>query len=97
MMKYVRDFAYMVTENELEAFVLEGNLIKQLKPRFNIILRDDKNYPYLKLTVNEEWPKLEIARKIKKRRFTLFWPICTCRLYVGNPCIYKAKFSDKGL
>lgn len=74
MMKYVRDFAYMVTENELEAFVLEGNLIKQLKPRFNIILRDDKNYPYLKLTVNEEWPKLEIARKIKKDGSLYFGP-----------------------
>lgn len=74
MMKNVKDFAYIVTDNELEAFVLEANLIKQLKPRFNIILRDDKNYPYLRLTINEEWPKLEIVRKIKKDGALYFGP-----------------------
>jgi excinuclease ABC subunit C len=66
MMKDVSDFSFIVTGNELEALVLEANLIKQYKPRFNIILRDDKNYPYIKLTVNEEWPRLEVVRKIKK-------------------------------
>ncbi len=66
MMRDVRDFTYVVTDNELEALVLEANLIKQFKPRFNVILRDDKNYPYLKLTVNEEWPRLEVVRRIKK-------------------------------
>jgi excinuclease ABC subunit C len=66
MMKQVSAFEFIVTDNELEAFVLEANLIKQYKPRFNILLRDDKNYPYLKLTVNEQWPRLEVARKIQK-------------------------------
>ncbi len=66
MMKQVRDLEFTVTENEREAFVLEANLIKQYKPRFNILLRDDKNYPYLKLTVNEHWPRLEVVRKIQK-------------------------------
>jgi excinuclease ABC subunit C len=66
MMKDVSDFSFIVTGNELEALVLEANLIKQYKPRFNVILRDDKNYPYIKLTVNEEWPRLEVVRKIKK-------------------------------
>src|SRR3989338_3043689 len=54
MVRKIRDFSYVITGNELEALVLEANLIKQYKPHFNIILRDDKNYPYLKLTVNEE-------------------------------------------
>lgn len=74
MVKSIKDFSYIVTGNELEALVLEANLIKQHKPRFNIILRDDKNYPYLKLTVNEEWPRLEVARRIKKDSALYFGP-----------------------
>lgn len=74
MMRDVRDFTYVVTDNELEALVLEANLIKQYKPRFNVILRDDKNYPYLKLTVNEEWPRLEVVRRIKKDDALYFGP-----------------------
>lgn len=74
MMKEVKDVAYIITGNELEAFVLEASLIKQYNPRFNIVLRDDKNYPYLKLTVNEEWPGLEVVRKIKKDGALYFGP-----------------------
>ncbi|MBS1113863.1 MAG: uvrC [Nitrospirae bacterium] len=74
MMKGVHDFSYIVTANELEAFVLEANLIKQYKPRFNIILRDDKNYPYLKLNVQEEWPGIEVVRKITKDGALYFGP-----------------------
>ena len=74
MMRDVHDFSYIVTANELEAFVLEANLIKQYKPRFNIILRDDKNYPYLKLNVQEEWPGIEVVRKITKDGALYFGP-----------------------
>ena len=74
MMRDVHDFSYIVTANELEAFVLEANLIKQYKPRFNIILRDDKNYPYLKLNVQEEWPGIEVVRKIRKDGALYFGP-----------------------
>ncbi len=74
MVKNVKDFSYIATDNELEALALEANLIKQYKPRFNVILRDDKNYPYLKLTVNEEWPRLEVVRKIKKDGALYFGP-----------------------
>jgi excinuclease ABC subunit C len=66
MMESVKDFEYTVTANELEAFVLEANLVKQYKPRYNVLLRDDKSYPYLKLTVNETWPRLEVVRRIQK-------------------------------
>jgi len=74
MVKNIKDFSYVVTSNELEALVLESNLIKQYKPKFNIILRDDKNYPYLKLTVNDEWPRLEVVRRIKKDGALYFGP-----------------------
>jgi excinuclease ABC subunit C len=74
MIRNVKDFSYIVTDNELEALALEANLIKQYRPKFNVILRDDKNYPYLKLTVNEEWPRLEIVRRIKKDGALYFGP-----------------------
>ncbi len=74
MMKHVADFSYVVTANELEAYVLEANLIKQHRPRFNIVLRDDKNYPYLKLTVRDEWPYIDVVRKIKDDGALYFGP-----------------------
>lgn len=74
MMKLVTGVSYIVTENELEALVLEANLIKQYRPRFNIVLRDDKNYPYLKLTMAEEWPRLEVVRRIVKDGSIYFGP-----------------------
>ena len=74
MMRAVRDFTYIVTGNELEALMLEANFIKQYKPKFNVILRDDKNYPYLKLTVQDEWPHLEVVRKLGNDGALYFGP-----------------------
>jgi excinuclease ABC subunit C len=74
LVKEVKDVTFIVTGNELEAFVLEANLIKQYKPKFNVILRDDKSYPYLKLTVNEEWPKIEVVRRVHKDGALYFGP-----------------------
>lgn len=74
MVRGVKDFSFIVTDNELEALALEANLIKQYRPRFNVILRDDKNYPYLKVTVNEEWPRIEVVRKIKRDGALYFGP-----------------------
>ena len=74
MVKEIRGFDYIVTKNELEALVLEANYIKKIKPRYNIILRDDKNYPYLKLTVNEQWPRLAVTRRIVKDGSLYFGP-----------------------
>ena len=74
MVREVRDFEYVVTKNELEALVLESNFIKRTRPRYNIFLRDDKHYPYLRLTSNEEWPRLEVVRRIKKDGAEYFGP-----------------------
>ncbi len=57
------DIDYILTASELDALILEDELIKKYKPRYNISLRDDKAYPFLKLTVNEEWPRLFLARR----------------------------------
>jgi len=74
MVKEIKDLDYIVTKNELEALVLEANFIKRTKPRYNIILRDDKNYPYLKLTTNEEWPRLEVVRRVVRDGSLYFGP-----------------------
>jgi excinuclease ABC subunit C len=83
MVRSVRDFEYTVTGNELEAFVLEANLIKQYRPRYNVLLRDDKSYPYLKLTVNETWPRLEVVRRVQKDGAKYFGP------YVPSGAMWK--------
>jgi excinuclease ABC subunit C len=74
MMDDVAAFEYTVTDNELEALVLEANLIKQYRPRYNVLLRDDKSYPYLKLTLNEKWPRLMVVRRIQKDGARYFGP-----------------------
>lgn len=74
MVRLIRGFSYIITGNELEALILEANLIKQHKPRFNIILRDDKNYPCLRLTIKEQWPKLEVVRRVKNDGSIYFGP-----------------------
>jgi len=68
-----RDIDYILVDNEKEALALENNLIKQYKPRFNILLRDDKTYPYIKLT-NEKYPRVYVTRRLKKDGATYFGP-----------------------
>src|ERR1700678_4022236 len=60
------DVDYIVVANNKEALALENNLIKQRKPRFNILLRDDKTYPYVKLTLTERWPRVYVTRRLRK-------------------------------
>ena len=62
----VTDIETIVTRSDLEALILESNLIKQHRPRFNVVLRDDKQYPYLRLPIKEEFPRLSIVRRVQK-------------------------------
>ncbi len=62
LMREAVDVEYITVANEHEALALENNLIKQKKPRFNILLRDDKTYPYIKLTMNDRYPKVFVTR-----------------------------------
>jgi excinuclease ABC subunit C len=66
MVKQIHDLETIVTHTELEALALESNLIKKHRPRYNVILRDDKNYPYLRFDVKTEFPRLEVVRRLKK-------------------------------
>lgn len=70
----IRDLDYIVTSNELEALILESNLVKKHRPRYNIILRDDKHYPFLRLTINEDFPRLVVARRVQKDGAAYFGP-----------------------
>src|ERR1043165_8778125 len=67
------DVDYILVDNEKEALALENNLIKQYKPRFNILLRDDKTYPYIKLT-SEKYPRVYVTRRLEKGRSTYYGP-----------------------
>jgi excinuclease ABC subunit C len=64
MVSEIADFDYIITPSEIDALVLEATLIKQFKPRYNVSLKDDKTYPYVKLTVNEPYPRLFVTRRI---------------------------------
>ena len=70
----IRDLEYIVTTNELEAMILESTLVKKHRPRYNIILRDDKHYPFLKLTTNEDFPRLVVARRVQPDGAAYFGP-----------------------
>jgi len=68
------DVDYIVVANNKEALALENNLIKQRKPRFNILLRDDKTYPYVKLTLGERWPRVYVTRRLRKDGSVYYGP-----------------------
>ena len=74
MIKSIDKFEYIITDSELEALILECNLIKQYRPKYNVLLRDDKTYPYIKVTINEEYPRVLKVRKILKDKAKYFGP-----------------------
>ncbi|MCX7885579.1 MAG: excinuclease ABC subunit UvrC [Caloramator sp.] len=74
MVSHIAEFEYILTDTEIEALILECNLIKKHKPRYNILLKDDKHYPYIKVTVNEEYPRIFMTRKIEKDGAKYFGP-----------------------
>ena len=74
MLSRAKYLEFMITDTENEAFILESSLIKKHMPRYNVILRDDKQYPYLKIRMNEPYPRLEFVRKIKNDKALYFGP-----------------------
>ncbi len=74
MVENISDFNYIITNSEIDALALENNLIKKYKPKYNILLKDDKTYPYIKADMREEFPTFYITRKIKKDGCRYFGP-----------------------
>ncbi len=74
MVENIKDFNYIITGSEIDALALENNLIKKYKPKYNILLKDDKTYPYIKAAVREEFPNFSITRRIKKDGCRYFGP-----------------------
>jgi excinuclease ABC subunit C len=74
MVKKICRFEYIITDSELEALVLECNLIKEHRPKYNTMLRDDKTYPYIKVTLGEEFPRVLFCRQMKKDKSRYFGP-----------------------
>jgi len=74
MIQNISEFEYIVTDTEMEALILECNFIKKFRPRYNILLKDDKHYPFIKITVNEEFPRIYITRVLSKDGAKYFGP-----------------------
>lgn len=83
MVENIAYFEYIVTDSEIEALVLECNLIKKHRPKYNILLKDDKHYPYIKVTINKEYPKMFMTRKLENDGAKYFGP------YMGSNTIKK--------
>lgn len=82
MVKNIAEFEYIVTDSEMEALILECNFIKKYSPRYNILLKDDKHYPFIKITINEEFPRVFVTRNIANDGCKYFGP------YTDSTAVY---------
>jgi excinuclease ABC subunit C len=83
MVKNIAEFEYIVTDSEIEALILECNLIKKYSPRYNILLKDDKHYPFIKVTINEEFPRVFVTRNIANDGAKYYGP------YTDSAAVYS--------
>lgn len=83
MVKHIAEFEYIVTDSEMEALILECNLIKKYSPRYNILLKDDKFYPFIKITVNDDFPRVFVTRNYSKDGSKYFGP------YTNGTVVYE--------
>ena len=79
MVKQIAYFEYIVTDSELEALILENNLIKEHRPKYNTMLVDDKTYPYIKVTTGEDYPRILFSRSRKKDKARYFGPFTSAQ------------------
>ena len=83
MVKHIAEFEYIVTDSEIEALILECNLIKKYSPRYNILLKDDKFYPFIKITINDDFPRVFVTRNYSKDGSKYFGP------YTNGTAVYE--------
>ena len=90
MVKNIAEFEYIVTDSEMEALILECNLIKKYSPKYNILLKDDKFYPFIKITVNDDYPRVFVTRRFAKDGSKYFGPYTNgSAVYENLDLIYK--------
>jgi excinuclease ABC subunit C len=92
LMSHARDVDWIVTGTAAEALLLEANLIKEHDPRFNIVLRDDKSYPYIKVTSNEDYPRVFVTRRVVDDKARYFGPYTQVKLLRRNLALVKDLF-----
>ena len=92
MMGHLHDFEYIVTDSEAEALILENTLIKRYKPRYNARLKDDKTYPYLKIDLTEDFPRVYITRRVAKDGARYFGPFATANTVRKSMDLVKRLF-----
>lgn len=91
MVTLIDHFEYIVTDNEAEALILECNLIKKNSPKFNVLLKDDKSYPYIKVTIKDDYPNVYITRRYIKDGSKYFGPYANARQCQRNGGFHKKK------
>src|SRR5271170_3970908 len=79
LVKVIADVDYLVTDTEVDAILLEARLVKDVQPRFNVELKDDKTFPYLQIRVREEYPRVEFTRKPRRKGVRLYGPFTSAR------------------
>ncbi len=95
MVEQIRDIDYMVVDSDLEALILESNLIKELRPKYNILMKDDKSYVYLKITVDERYPRIYIVRKVAKDKAKYYGPKTAAHKLINTLKLLKRIFPYK--
>lgn len=95
MVSNIHSFEYIITDSELEALILECNLIKQYKPKFNVLLKDDKNYPYIKITINEDFPRVLVTRKLEQDGSKYYGPYSSSKAVYDIMNIIREYFPTK--
>ena len=77
LVENIADFEYIITDSEQEALILENNLIKENMPKYNVLLKDDKTYPFIKITTNEDFPRVFMTRRVVRDGAKYFGPYCS--------------------
>lgn len=95
MITLIHHFEYIVTDTEAEALILECNLIKKYMPKFNVLLKDDKTYPYIKIDINSDYPNVIMTRKYIKDGSKYFRTLSKLEICKRNFEFYKTKIYDK--
>lgn len=92
MVSRIEDIRWIVTDSEVEALILESNLIKEHKPRYNVNLKDDKRYPYIKITLNEDFPRILVTRRLKDDGARYFGPFTAVQMMRKSLALIKKVF-----